>query len=446
MNRRTIALTCALLCSACGLFTSSASSNTPASDDPASAPPSDAKAEAADPPVDYSGLSDAAAHPALAHYLMSVHHELTVDREEVTTLWAVDIGHTAKTDTDPVAIYLYAAHRSLDNAARIVEHCGAPRMAAKLREVEPFGAPADAKTPASEVAGWGEAGQSEAESKPGRELDQHQAKGCVADVTTLLGPLLAAASEIAADDPHRAGTKVVQGWAQTTAYAQRLGSPWPPPEQATRELAAFDHFVRTGKRKELAAVKAKPVHPALILYMEAAARLASAPGRCELLAHDRSDTARGTNLQVLTYASNVVMRTFPELLEACEAPNAAEAARKRLPKRLDRPEDVDRVFEALAPIADDQESPERFCVEKAALPLRETLGATNEALSYKKQGINQSVPYAENAFSQLGYVVEQAETTQQAREELATALLVDAIAQLRKWKRRPAKDLRRFDD
>jgi hypothetical protein len=446
VNVRILALSSALLGlvpSACALFSTGSSPSATA--EPGGAPSAaPAKAEA-DPPVDYSALSDAAAHPALASFLTDVHAALSTDREHVTSLWAVDIGGTAKASTDPIAIYLHGAHRSVENAARLVEHCGAARMAEHLREVAPFATPADAAKPAQVLAGWGEAGQSEIGDQPGGQLDTHQAKACVADVAQLLGDTLDAAAKLDREGPHREGARVMRGWAHVLTYGTALGSPWPVPEQATRELAAFDHFVRTGKAKEPAAVKVKPVHPALVLLVEKLGQHVTAPGRCELLGLDRSDTARGSNVQVWMYASSVAMRTYADLLESCKAPKAAEVARK-LPKKLDKPEDVDRVFEMLAPVFDDQESPERFCVGKASYALQETLAGVNEAARFKRSGINQSVPYAEGAFASFDTIVEQAESTPEARDELARALLVDAIAQLRKLKRRPDKELRRYDD
>jgi hypothetical protein len=449
VNVRILALSSALLGltpSACAaLFSTGSSPSSSATAERGGAPSAAPPRSDADPPIDYSGLSEAAAHPALANFLTSIHAALSVDREQVASLWAIDIGGTAKTSTDPIAIYLHGAHRSTVNAARLVEHCGAPRMAEHLREVAPFATPADAAKPAQVLGGWSEAGQSEIGDKPGGELDTHQAKACISDVARLLGDTLDAATKLARDEPHREGAKVVRGWAEVLTYGTTLGSPWPVPEQATRELAAFDHFVRTGTAKEPAAVKVKPVHPALVLYLEKAGQRVTAPGRCELLGQDRSDTARGSNVQVWMYASSVAMRTYADLLESCKAPKAAEVARK-LPKKLDKPEDVDRVFEALAPIFDDQESPERFCVDQASYALQETLGGTNEAARFKRSGINQTVPYAEGAFASFDTIVEQAESTPEGRDELARALLVDAIAQLRKLKRRPDKELRRYDD
>ncbi len=446
MNVRVLALSSALLGlapSACALFSAGSS---PKPTEPGGAPSTGPAEPAAEPPVDYSRLSDAAAHPALAGWLMSVHMALTVGREEVAMLWAVDIGHTAKTATDPLAIYLYGAHRSLDGAARLVEYCGAGRMAANLRGIETFATPADAAKPTGVLNGWREAGQSEIGSRPGGELSQYQTKGCISDVAALVGETLTAASELESDAPHRAGAKVVRGWARVLAYGQTLGSPWPVPEQAARELAAFDHFVRTGKPKAIAAVKRKPVHPALVFYLESVSKHVTAPGQCELLGHDRSDTARGSNVQVFLYAANVAMRTFPDLLESCKAPKAAELARRARQTKLARPEDVDRVFEALDPLFVDNKSPERFCVQKAAFPLGEAFGATNEAARFARTGINQSVPNAEGALSPLAHIVEQAEQTPEGRDELARALLVDALAQLRRWKRRGDQELRRFDD
>ncbi|HWB76850.1 MAG TPA: hypothetical protein VG755_17910 [Nannocystaceae bacterium] len=432
-----------LVPSACALFSTGSAPNATA--EPGGTPSSAPAKGDADPPIDYSVLSDAAAHPAVANFLTDTHAALSTDREHVTSLWAVDIGGTAKTSTDPIAIYLYGAHRSLDNAARLVEHCGAVRMAAQLREVAPFATPADAAKPAQVLAGWSAAGQSEIGDKPSGQLDTYQAKACITDVAHMLGETLDAAAKLEREAPHREGAKVVRGWAHVLTYATALGSPWPVPEQATRELAAFDHFVRTGKAKEPAAVKVKPVHPALVLLVEKLGQRVTAPGRCELLGLDRSDTARGSNIQVWLYASSVAMRTYADLLETCKAPKAAEVARK-LPKKLDKPEDVDRVFEMLAPVFDDQESPERFCVGKASYVLQETLGGVNEAGRFKRSGINQSVPYAEGAFASFDTIVEQAESTPEGRDELARALLVDAIAQLHKLKRRPDKELHRYDD
>src|SRR6185503_226908 len=115
------------LAPACALFSAGSSPQAGATAEPGGAPSAAAAKAEAEPPIDYSGLSDAAAHPALAGFLTSIHAALSVDREQVAALWAIDIGGTAKTSTDAIAIYLHGADRSVDNAARLVEHCGAPR-------------------------------------------------------------------------------------------------------------------------------------------------------------------------------------------------------------------------------------------------------------------------------------------------------------------------------
>lgn len=441
-----------LLGSGCSLFSfgsaSKASPETPATagadggDDPTHAKKTGEDEEA----IDFSGLTEGAAHPALARYKQSIDWAISAEREEIAPMWGIDIGKTAHTKTDPIAIYLYAAGRSVENGARLAEHCGAERLAEKLRAVEPFDSPQDAATTAASLPGWSEAGQSEAEASPGHDLEDYRAKRCILTTMERVEKTLKAAAELDPETPHHRGRAVVHAWAETLAVAKMEGSPWPVPEQVIAELAAFAHFVRNGSATKVKPVQVKPVHPGLVLYMEDVAGVVDAASHCELLGRDISDTARGSNTQSFVYASNVAVRTFPDLLETCDAKDAAELARTRSPKALRRADEVDAVFDALAPIFDDDESPERFCVSKASYVLRETLSETNRAASYDRAGINQTLPYAQTAFARFPDLIEQAEDTPEGRHALAAALLDDTTAQLRKWKRRPTKDLRRYED
>lgn len=441
--------TLTLLASGCSLFSVGGSSASAAASPDAGAggeAPQEADAPEPEQVVDFSGLSERAAHPALARYKRAIDRAISADREEIAPMWGIDIGRTARTKTDPVTIYLYAASRSLQNGARLAEYCGALRLAEKLRGVKPLASIEDAATLAASLSGWSHAGQSEAEGAPGRDLEAYRAGQCVETTMERVQAAVTAAAELDPTTPHHRGGDVVHAWATTLAVAREQGSPWPVPEQATEELAAFTKLVRTGKPVEVARVRVEPVHPAVVLLLENLGKTVDPVSDCELLGRDVSDTARGSNMQAFIFASNIAMRTFPDLLETCDAKDAAQLARTRMPKALKKPEDLDRVFDALAPIFDDDESPERFCVSKVSYVLRETLSETHRHASHAKSGINQSLPYAEIAFARFGDLVAQAETTPEGRHALAAALLDETIEQLSKWKRRPAKDLRRYDD
>lgn len=456
MSRSCSILLAGLLCSGCSLFSFGA--NKPADPDPgeaSGAPPGEAAAEReSETPPDFSSSSANAAHPALSRFLAYALWDLSYDREVMSPLLAIDVGGTAHAEVDPAAVYLYAAHRATVDGARLAEQCGAPRFAERLAAIEPFAEAGDLAEPSAELAGWTAAAQNEAGSEGAikGDLQTHSAVRCVGDVGEHLAGIYAAASKLApatedANASHAIGKAIVAGWVKVLDVGQQIGSPWDIIEQASLELLGLDAMVRSGKAPaKLPKLAVKPVHPALILYVEKAADYLDAVQWAELVGVDLADTARGSNVAIHTYASDVALRSLlPELLEACGAGPEAEQARKSMPK-IKKPADVDAVYGALDALEKDPRPEAERCISKAWRPVGETVGNLVEAGRYEKSGINQTLPYADKAFAEWASMVKELRTDPTERFELTMSMLGDILETMKKWKRRPAKDMQRYDD
>ena len=456
MSRSCSFILAGLLCSGCSLF--SVGSSAPADPDAgeaSGAPPGEAVADQDnEAPPDFSTLSAAASHPALSRYVAYALWDLSYDREAMSPLLAIDLGGTAHDKVDPAAVYLYAAHRATVDGARLAEQCGAPRFADKLAAIEPFAEAGDLAEPSAELQGWTAAAENEAGSEGAikGDLQTHSAVRCVGDVGEHLAGIYAAASklEATAEDSnatHAVGKAVVAGWVKVLDVGQQIGSPWDITEQASRELLGLLAMVRSGKAPDkLPKLAVKPVHPALILYVEKAASELDAVQWAELVGVDLADTARGSNVAIHTYAADVALTNLlPELLEACGAGPEAEQARKSMPK-IKKPADVDAVYAALDALEEDPRPEAKHCIGKAWRPVGETVGNLVEAGRYEKSGINQTLPYADKAFVEWHSMIKALRTDPTERFELTMSMLGDILKTMKKWKRRPAKDMQRYDD
>ncbi|MEM6993702.1 MAG: hypothetical protein AAF721_24525 [Myxococcota bacterium] len=457
-NRSLLLVASLGLSSGCALF-SSLGAKEPAPAAPAAstsaAPGATTEDQApADTIVDFSGLSEGAAHPALSRFVGTMLTRLDYDRELMSPLLAIHVGGTAASDVDPAVVYRHAAGRAVANGIRLAEECGAPRFAEQLTNLPTFAAAGDFETPAAEVSGWAAAGASEVEHESGEDapLQTSTAKGCVREVGKALSVVFDAGAALPDGDGepnavHQTGRDIVRGWGEVIRVGQSIGSPYDVVGESAKELQALLAVVKTGKSPKLAKVKAKPVHPAILLQVEHAQRDLDAAQWAELVGVDVSDTARGSNIDVLVYAADLAAgRFFAELLDACGSGNAAESVRGDKVPKIRKPADVDKVFGVVDALINDHKREDRLCVQKAWRPIGETLGELSEAASHKRADINQTLPYADRAFSEWHYIVEDLHTDKAERFELTMALLKDSVRAIKKMKRRPAKDMVRLED